>query len=210
MALLSPHWPCLLVPACVQSRRQRQVLTRYQVKDLEQLFDQARQPPTITQPVSASEPSQQQKQQQEQAQQQQHQQQPQRQPVFSPSQAFESSGDDAHIFSSPQHVPNKRLRPSRMDFGVMFTQLQAWRQRFLSAHVPRHCFDAPELGAWVRYLRKQHSEGQLEQWKVDRWAVQLATAMGLSRTTSAALFPQDKSKLHPSTTTLPAHLPLCS
>lgn len=50
----------------------------------------------------------------------------------------------------------------------MYAQLQAWQQRHLSAHVPRHCFDAPELGAWVRYMRKQHTDGQLEQWKVDR------------------------------------------
>jgi hypothetical protein len=55
-----------------------------------------------------------------------------------------------------------------MDFAAMYALLQAWQQRHQSAHVPRHCFDAPELGAWVRYMRKQHTDGQLEQWKVDR------------------------------------------
>jgi hypothetical protein len=67
-------------------------------------------------------------------------------------------------------LPNKKLEPSLMEFAAMLAELQAWRQRHLTAHVPRFCFDAPELGAWVRYLRKQHKEGLLEQWKVDRWA----------------------------------------
>lgn len=66
-------------------------------------------------------------------------------------------------------INSSKLRPSRMDFATMYAQLAAWQQRFLTAHVPRHCFDAPELGAWVRYVRKQHKDGHLEQWKADRW-----------------------------------------
>ncbi|WIA12702.1 hypothetical protein OEZ85_006343 [Tetradesmus obliquus] len=55
-----------------------------------------------------------------------------------------------------------------MDFETMVGQLVQWKARHLSAHVPRFCFDAPELGAWVRYVRKQHKDGALEQWKVER------------------------------------------
>jgi hypothetical protein len=77
-------------------------------------------------------------------------------------------------------LPDRRLRPSRMDFAAMLAQLAAWRGRFLTAHVPRHCFDAPELGAWVRHVRKQHAEGRLEQWKVERcvwgWGALLRSA----------------------------------
>jgi hypothetical protein len=72
--------------------------------------------------------------------------------------------------SSPTRLPDMRLRPSQMDFPTMYTQLQAWQARHLSAHVPHHCFDAPELGAWVRHMRKQRKDGRLEQWKVDRCA----------------------------------------
>jgi hypothetical protein len=67
-----------------------------------------------------------------------------------------------------QQLPGGRLRPSRLDFGLMLAQLAGWQQRHLSAHVPHHCFDAPALGAWVRHMRKQHRSGLLERWKVDR------------------------------------------
>jgi hypothetical protein len=70
--------------------------------------------------------------------------------------------------SSSNNLPQRKLRPSRMDFELMFGQLVQWKAQHLSAHVPRFCFDAPELGAWVRYVRKQHKDGLLEQWKVER------------------------------------------
>lgn len=82
-----------------------------------------------------------------------------------------SSSSHAHQQQPQQQripLPGRKLRPSRMDFTAMLQRLAAWRARHLSAHVPRHCFDAPELGAWVRYMRKQHKEGRLEQWKADR------------------------------------------
>ncbi|KAF8067197.1 hypothetical protein HT031_002244 [Scenedesmus sp. PABB004] len=65
-------------------------------------------------------------------------------------------------------MPSRRLRPSRMAFDAMLARLAAWRAAHLSAHVPRHCFDAPELGAWVRAQRKAHRDGALEAWKVER------------------------------------------
>jgi hypothetical protein len=52
----------------------------------------------------------------------------------------------------------------------MYQELKAWKEQHLSAHVPRHCFDAPQLGAWVRHMRKQYKEQRLEQWKVERCA----------------------------------------
>jgi hypothetical protein len=70
--------------------------------------------------------------------------------------------------TSSNSLPQRKLRPSRMDFEAMFGQLEQWKAQHLSAHVPRFCFDAPELGAWVRYVRKQHKDGLLEQWKVER------------------------------------------
>ncbi|KAF6255405.1 hypothetical protein COO60DRAFT_217099 [Scenedesmus sp. NREL 46B-D3] len=70
--------------------------------------------------------------------------------------------------SSTSSLPQRKLRPSRMDFGLMLGQLTQWKAQHLSAHVPRFCFDAPELGAWVRHVRKQHKDGVLEQWKVER------------------------------------------
>jgi hypothetical protein len=70
--------------------------------------------------------------------------------------------------SSNSSLPKLKLRPSLMDFETMFEQLVQWKAQHLSAHVPRFCFDAPELGAWVRYMRKQHKDGLLEQWKVER------------------------------------------
>lgn len=73
--------------------------------------------------------------------------------------------------SSAPRLPDLRLRPSLMDFATMYAQLQAWQARHMSAHVPRHCFDAPELGAWVRHMRKQHKDRRLEQWKADRCAL---------------------------------------
>lgn len=63
-----------------------------------------------------------------------------------------------------------KLYPSRFPFEPMYEQLRRWQGRHVSAHVPRFCFDAPALGAWVRFLRKQRKLGQLEQWKVDRCA----------------------------------------
>ena len=70
------------------------------------------------------------------------------------------------------------LRPSRMPFEAMCLRLGAWRARFGTAHVPRRCFDAAELGAWVRYLRRRAARsrrcgrggdgGALELWKVER------------------------------------------
>eukprot|EP00775_Hariotina_reticulata_P002782 gene2782-3075_t len=55
-----------------------------------------------------------------------------------------------------------------MEFEIMFVQLAAWKEQHLTAHVPRFCFDAPELGAWVRYMRKQHKDRHLAQWMTDR------------------------------------------
>jgi hypothetical protein len=66
-------------------------------------------------------------------------------------------------------APARRPHPARMPFDAMYTQLAAWRARYLSCHVPRFCFDAPVLGAWVRWLRKEHKEQRLERWKMDRW-----------------------------------------
>ena len=73
------------------------------------------------------------------------------------------------------------LRPSLMPFEAMCRRLGAWRARFGTAHVPRRCFDAAELGAWVRYLRRRAARsrrcgrggggvggGALELWKVER------------------------------------------
>lgn len=62
-----------------------------------------------------------------------------------------------------------KLQPSHFVFDHMYQQLKSWREEHISCHVPRYCFDAPKLGAWVRYLRKEHKEGRLEQWKVARY-----------------------------------------
>lgn len=65
-------------------------------------------------------------------------------------------------------MPSRKIRPSCMDFEVMYQQLEDWKQRHMTAHVPRYCFDAPELGAWVRKMRKQYKDGKLELWKSER------------------------------------------
>lgn len=141
-------------------------LARFKRTDLEDIVQQAQEPPQITHPVLLPVSSQappavpQQQQQASPAHPKQH-------AAYStvlPQQRQQQQLDDLVI---------SKLRPSRMDFAAMYAQLAAWQQRFLSAHVPRHCFDAPELGAWVRYLRKQHKDGHLEQWKVDRWGLWL-------------------------------------
>lgn len=86
-------------------------------------------------------------------------------------------------------MPSRKVRPSQMEFETMFMQLAAWKQQYLTAHVPRFCFDAPELGAWVRHMRKQHKDCQLAQWKTDRcdecsiptsWGYRVPTANLLS------------------------------
>lgn len=66
-------------------------------------------------------------------------------------------------------MPNRKVRPSRMEFETMYQQLCEWKQCYMTAHVPRYCFDAPELGAWVRKMRKQYADKELEQWKVERY-----------------------------------------
>ena len=70
--------------------------------------------------------------------------------------------------ASPRARPAPRQAPQEREFSAYFDQLAAWKQQHLSTHVPRFCFDAPELGAWVRQLRKTYKLGQLEQWKIDR------------------------------------------
>lgn len=59
------------------------------------------------------------------------------------------------------------LKPSLMPFDTMCRELQAWRARFGTCHVPRRCFDAAELGAWVRYIRRKYRRRTLETWKAD-------------------------------------------
>ena len=61
------------------------------------------------------------------------------------------------------------LSPTKMPFEAMYRDLASFKARFGACHVPRHCFDAPALGSWVRWLRKQRAEGQLPQWQADRW-----------------------------------------
>lgn len=165
------------LPRCVQRQQSsRQLPTAVACcysKDLDQLYQQAQGPPQVTnldvllQPQVPATPEQQQD----------NQPQPQQQHLSTARPRLErvSQHTVTHAHGpavSPAQqlgpLPDRRLRPSRMDFAAMYAQLQAWQQRHLSAHVPRHCFDAPELGAWVRFMRKQHTDGQLEQWKVDR------------------------------------------
>jgi hypothetical protein len=76
------------------------------------------------------------------------------------NEAIPAASSEARL--SPKQAPQER------EFSDMFDQLAQWKQLHLSAHVPRFCFDAPQLGAWVRQLRKAHKLGQLEQWKIDR------------------------------------------
>lgn len=52
-------------------------------------------------------------------------------------------------------------------FPVMYSRLKAWADMYRTCHVPRHCFDAADLGAWVWHQRRLHRTGALEQWKVD-------------------------------------------
>lgn len=61
-------------------------------------------------------------------------------------------------------------RLADMPFELMYRELAAFSVRFGSCHVPRHCFDAPQLGAWTRWLRHQRARKLLPQWQVDRWA----------------------------------------
>ena len=176
-----PQHQVLLLPSClIQQPRRRQCAAQYQQSRLEDLFQQARQAPTVTEPTQQQQPQPQhaahtplqQPDPQEQGRSQppmQHQQHVQRRTKSSaPSSQQQQQGGPAALEPLAQQLPDRRLRPSRFDFGTMYVQLQAWKQQHLTAHVPRHCFDAPELGAWVRHLRKLHKEGQLEQWKVDR------------------------------------------
>eukprot|EP00882_Tetradesmus_deserticola_P012521 GHRQ01013273.1.p1 GENE.GHRQ01013273.1~~GHRQ01013273.1.p1 ORF type:complete len:258 (+),score=66.86 GHRQ01013273.1:833-1606(+) len=93
------------------------------------------------------------------------------QTVLLPGQLEQRQGQQGrahHYRSSISSLPELKLRPSRMDFETMLRQLAQWKAQHLSAHVPRLCFDVPELGAWVRFVRKQHKDGLLEQWKVAR------------------------------------------
>ena len=60
------------------------------------------------------------------------------------------------------------VMPSLMCFETMCLALQNWRSRFGTCHVPRRCFDAAELGAWVRYIRRRNRQKTLEKWKADR------------------------------------------
>jgi hypothetical protein len=55
-----------------------------------------------------------------------------------------------------------------MPFEDMCQALEEWSCRFHSCLVPRHCHDAPELGAWVRCMRRLRGKGALEKWKVHR------------------------------------------
>jgi hypothetical protein len=74
-----------------------------------------------------------------------------------------------------QQRPNRlhlgRRHVQALDFDRMYRQLAEFKRAHLTAHVPRHCWDAPELGAWARQLRKDRKEGRLERWKVDRWVM---------------------------------------
>ena len=60
------------------------------------------------------------------------------------------------------------VHPARMTFEAMYHCLDAWQRQHLTCHVPHRCFDAPALGAWVRWLRSAREGRRLEQWKVDR------------------------------------------
>jgi hypothetical protein len=78
-------------------------------------------------------------------------------------------GLDAEGGGAP--LPGTRvMAPARMQWEGMYRRLAAWRARYGSAHVPRRCFDAPDLGEWVRWLRKQKAEGRLPRWQRDRCA----------------------------------------
>lgn len=159
-------------------RRGSRHVACYQSQDLESLYQQAQQVPQITAPDLLPGAFLQQQQEQQhpqehlQRQHQPNQQWLQQSRKLSPTQT--AAGHDLHRFTSVQRVqqldpwPNRKLRPSKMDFAAMYAELQVWQQKHLSAHVPRYCFDAPELGAWVRYMRKQYKVGLLEQWKADR------------------------------------------
>lgn len=76
---------------------------------------------------------------------------------------------ELHTAAARAGVGGGQLHPSQMNFEMMYRQLAAWRARFGVCHVPRYCFDAAGLGAWVRWLRKRKVEGQLPQWQLDRW-----------------------------------------
>jgi len=80
-----------------------------------------------------------------------------------------TSSSTTNTSSSTTAPPLGPFRPATMPFEPMYRQLAAWRARFGVCHVPRHCFDAPQLGAWVRWLRKQKVDGRLRQWQQDRW-----------------------------------------
>jgi hypothetical protein len=75
----------------------------------------------------------------------------------------------------------RRVPPAQAAFEPMYRRLAAWRARFGACHVPRRCFDAPDLGEWVRWLRKQRVEARLPQWQADRWAGTRAAAQGGAR-----------------------------
>jgi Helicase associated domain len=78
------------------------------------------------------------------------------------------SGRSSRCQTLASHMPlAARGAPASMDFHAMCSQLAQWRATHLTAHVPRHVFDAPALGAWVRHMRKLHKDGKLEQWKVE-------------------------------------------
>jgi hypothetical protein len=89
---------------------------------------------------------------------------------------------DAAVAADPPAAATPAQQPARihlgrrpvqaLDFDRMYRQLADFKRAHLTAHVPRHCWDAPELGAWVRQLRKLHKERRLERWKVDRWVLQ--------------------------------------
>eukprot|EP00210_Caulerpa_lentillifera_P000979 g943.t1 len=55
-----------------------------------------------------------------------------------------------------------------MDFETMYKQLEDWRERYYTCHVPRRVYDSSVLGEWVHRIRRKHKRRIIEQWMIER------------------------------------------
>jgi len=67
-----------------------------------------------------------------------------------------------------QHMSQLESHGSQnaMDFDVMVTQLQEWKDKYYTCHVPRKVHDASVLGEWVHRIRRKYKKKLLEEWQI--------------------------------------------
>lgn len=86
-----------------------------------------------------------------------------------------------------QHMSQLESHGSQnaMDFEVMVTQLQEWKDKYYTCHVPRKVHDASVLGEWVHRMRRKYKKKLLEEWQIRKlnelnfeWKVHQASSLG--------------------------------